>query len=339
MHLPHVLTCLLATTLCAGCIGNSDREVVVYTALDREFSEPVFRQFTEETGIEVRAKYDTESTKSVGLAQAILAEGQPPRCDLFWNNEIVNTLRLDQAEMLASCEVGAAEMIPVQYRSAEQTWYGFAARARILLVNTQRVADPSEYPDSVLDLAEPKWRNQIGLAKPLFGTTATHAVVLFDHWGEERAEQFFEAVSNNVHIMSGNKQVAEAVGSGELAWGITDTDDAMIEIEKGNPVVVVFPDQGPDQMGTLLIPNTLAIIRQATNQDRAQQLMEYLLSARIEQQLAAGRSAQIPLRTDVAAVSRIMPDTPIRGMEVDFAAAAARWDEVAEFIRRTFAAN
>ena len=58
--------------------------------------------------------------------------------------------------------------------------------------------------------------------------------------------------------MSGNKQVAQAVAGGKLAFGLTDTDDAMIEIENGMPVAIVYPDQGEGQMGTLFIPNTLA---------------------------------------------------------------------------------
>ena len=54
------------------------QSVVVYTALDREFSEPIFEAFTRETGIFVLAKYDTESTKTVGLTQALFAERQRP---------------------------------------------------------------------------------------------------------------------------------------------------------------------------------------------------------------------------------------------------------------------
>lgn len=49
-----------------------------------------------ETGIEVRGKFDVELTKSVGLTQEIISERDRPRCDLFWNNEVVNTLRLER---------------------------------------------------------------------------------------------------------------------------------------------------------------------------------------------------------------------------------------------------
>ena len=75
----------------SGCTSGNRDEVVVYTALDEGFSRPIFADFEEETGVEVRPKFDTEATKTVGLTQAILAEEARPRCDLFWNNEILNT--------------------------------------------------------------------------------------------------------------------------------------------------------------------------------------------------------------------------------------------------------
>src|SRR3972149_2269720 len=74
---------LLLTT--AGCWSSTGREVVVYTALDSEFSQPIFDDFTTVTGIAVRPKFDTESTKTVGLTEAILAERGRTRCDMFWN--------------------------------------------------------------------------------------------------------------------------------------------------------------------------------------------------------------------------------------------------------------
>ena len=52
-----------------------------------------------------------------------------------------------------------------------------------------------------------------------------------------------------------------AAGSGQIAFGLTDTDDAMGEIDAGSPVVIIYPDRQPDGLGTLFIPNTLAVIK------------------------------------------------------------------------------
>ena len=65
------------------------------------------------------------------------------------------------------------------------------------------------------------------------------------------------------------------------------------------PVAIVYPDQGAGGLGTLLIPNTLAIIRGGPNPAAARRLVDYLLSPEVESRLAAGPSAQIPLNPKV----------------------------------------
>jgi iron(III) transport system substrate-binding protein len=205
-----------------------------------------------------------------------------------------------------------------------------------LIVNTEILSE-DDWPTSIHDLADERWKGRAGIAKPLFGTTATHAAVLFARWGEERAKQFFQKVHGNVDVLSGNKQVAMAVGRGQLAFGITDTDDAIIEIEKGLPVTIVYPDQGEGEMGTLFIPNTLCIIRGAPNPENARRLLDYLLTPDVEVRLARGASAQFPLHVDVQEQPRVH-EADIRHMEVDFRAAADEWDSAAEFLRDVYAA-
>ncbi len=331
-----LLSIASASLLVAGCWTASGPEVVVYTALDREFSEPIFAEFTRETGITVLPKFDTEATKTVGLAEAILAERGRPRCDVFWNNEILNTLRLQREDLLASYQPPVAETYPPMFRSPLGTWHGFAARARVLIVNTELVPE-SERPTSIRDLADPKWQGKAGIAKPLFGTTATHAACLFAYWGDEKAKRYFHDLKDNqVRILAGNKQVALSVASGQLAFGLTDTDDAIIEREKGMPIEIVYPDQGDDGFGTLFIPNTLGILAGGPNPEAARRLVAYLLSPEVEAKLAAGPSAQIPLGKDVQADVRVETPETAKPMQVDFEAAAEKWDVAAEFIREQF---
>jgi iron(III) transport system substrate-binding protein len=318
-----------------GCGTRGPKEVVVYTALDREFSEPIFEPFMAETGIVVRSTFDTESTKTVGLATRIIEERQRPLCDVFWNNEILNTLRLERKGLLRPYKSPSAAEFPTSAKSPKDLWHGFAARARVLIVNTNLVPEERR-PKSVRDIIDPQWRS--GIAKPLFGTTATHAACLFAAWGDDEAKQFFKTVRQNVSILSGNKQVAQSVGAGRLAIGLTDTDDALIEIDNGSPVTIVYPDQGEGQVGTLFIPNTVAIIKGSPNPEAAEQLVDYLLSADVERRLADGPSAQIPLRPGVAASSRVKSPPEIRAMDVDWAAAVEKWDTAAEFLANEFTA-
>lgn len=334
-----LLFCLLSVgLLLTACRPAAKQEVVVYTALDQEFSESHFDSYHKQTGVTVVPKYDTEANKTVGLTEALLAEKDRPRCDVFWNNEILNTLRLQKAGLLSAYQPKHQDEYPAAFRAADDTWFGFAARARILLVNTDLLAE-GERPTSIFDLADDKWKGQGGYAKPLFGTTATHAAVLFDELGKERAEAFFTKLQTNAKMLPGNKQVAQAVSSGEIAFGLTDTDDAIVEIQSGRPVAIVYPDQAEDQVGTLFIPNTLAIIQGGPNPEAAQQLVDYLLSAEVETALARGPSAQIPLNTTLDIPLQVESPKTIKAMEVDWEASVDQWDRAAEFLREKILTN
>ena len=77
------MTCGAVLAL-SGCERASSERVIVYTALDREFSEPILTDYARRTGVQVLPKFDVESTKTVGLTNLVVAEASNPRCDLFW---------------------------------------------------------------------------------------------------------------------------------------------------------------------------------------------------------------------------------------------------------------
>ena len=88
------------------------QSVVVYSSLDREFSESILKAYGRQSGIRVLPKFDVESTKTVGLTNLIIAEAVRPRCDLFWNNEILNTLRLKERGLLVPFHPAGASDLP-----------------------------------------------------------------------------------------------------------------------------------------------------------------------------------------------------------------------------------
>lgn len=340
-------TCLALLMLAAvmvgslpGCLPSAppgSAEVVAYTALDQEFSEPIYEDYEKQHNVKVLAKFDIESTKSVGLTAALIAEKDTPRCDVFWNNEILNTIRLDEQGLLEVYRSPAAESFPGTFKGKNGTWQGFAARARILLVNTDLVKE-NDRPKSIYDLADTNWKGKTAIAKPLAGTTATHVACLFASLGEEKAKSFIQSLmENDVQVLGGNKQVALAVSSGQVAFGLTDTDDAIVEIEKGLPVAIVYPDRGEEDMGTLFIPNTVAIIKGCPHPEQAKKLVDYVLSPAVEEKLALGGSAQIPLNPQVKTKTRVETPQTVKAMPADFAAAAKQWDAAQKFVKETIA--
>lgn len=331
---------LLSTATVTGCIPKRDSEVVAYVALDREFSQPILKSFERtETGSPVTAVFDVEASKTVGLVKRLQAEKQRPRCDVFWNNEILHTIRLAKEGLLESRTWDIPSDWPEQFKASDGTWVAVAARARVLIVNTNLLQDPAQRPTSVMDLADAKWQRKCGVALPLYGTTATHFTILNRQLGEEKASSWFNQVGQNAVVLSGNKQVALAVAAGELAWGLTDTDDAIIEIDRGSPVAIVFPDQQPDGTGTILLPTTVAVIRNAPHSSAAGSLADWLISENIESRLAIADSAQIPLRPGSKTASRLTIPENIRWANVDYYSAAEDWDSMQTKLQETFTSS
>lgn len=324
--------------LAGGCVPRPENEVVVYSALDQEFAAPILSSFDRhvDSKIKVNARFDIESTKTIGLVNRILGEQDRPACDLFWNNEIIHTVRLQKAGLLKKIDWPVDTVWPAGCIASDGTWCGFAARARVLLVNQKLLPKQEDWPSSVLELADPKWKGQCAIARPLFGTTATHMAVLENQMGAEKGETLFRQIQENAVTLSGNKQVAQAVSAGQVAWGLTDTDDAVIERDRGFPVRIVYPDQQPDEMGTLRIPNTLAVLKDAPHPVAAEQLALFLMRPETEMRLAMGNSAQLPLFRSVKEQPRVLPKQSVRWMEADFEAAADGWESLAGRLNAIF---
>lgn len=339
--MPVALSLLVGLFPLAGCGRGPSEQVVVYCAHDREFADEILRDFTRQTGIAVVPRYDTEANKSVGLYEDLLREAARPRCDVHWNNEILATIRLHQKGVLEPYASPSAAPYPALFKAKDHAWTAFAARARVLLVNTQLAR--GDLPKTLWDVTEPRWKGRVAMAKPLFGTTATQAACLFATWGEEKSQDFYRKLhANDVRIVPGNKQVAVGVGQGQFAVGLTDTDDAFAEIDAGHPVAIVYPDADapPDSdRGTLFIPNTVALIKGAPHPAAAKKLIDYLLSPAVEAKLARSKSRQIPLnpRVQVELPKYLATPRTARALPVDFARAAEQWHDSQAFLVKQFA--
>jgi iron(III) transport system substrate-binding protein len=330
---------------------NFGPRVVLYCAQDKEFAAGILDRFHQQTGLRVAPKFDTEADKSVSLYLELVKEARRPRCDVFWNNEVLSTIRLQRQGLLMPYASPSAEKLkpfPATAVSGDHTWHAFATRPRILLVNT-RLLPKKDWPSSLLDLTRERYKGGVVMARPQFGTSATQAACLFEVLGRDKAEAYYRGLrSNNVQIAPGNKQVAEWVGQGRTptgqraAVGITDPDDALAEVRDGREVKILFPDRDApanSRLGTLFIPNTVAILKGCPNPDGAGQLVDYLLSAEVEKELAESESHQIPFNPEVKAKLPPEMETPpaVKPMAVDFFKAADMWEEVQTFLRNEFA--
>ena len=255
--------------------------VVIYAAQDQVYAEPILKEFEQQTGIKVRAIYDSEATKTVAIANRLLAERGHPQCDVYWGNEELRTRQL------------AAQNV---FRETNG-WAAFGYRSRRIAVST--LTNSTLTPKSLLELTNAAFRGQVALAYPLFGSTATHLMALRQHWGAAGWENWCRALAaNKPFVVDGNSVAARMAGKGQVNVALTDSDDIAAEIREGGKLQSLSIDAE-----TLLLPNTVAVIRGAPNPAAAQRLFEHLQSRAVTEKLVqagaleGASAAEVPVTT------------------------------------------
>lgn len=303
---------VIAAALSAGWLlfRRGPEPLVVYCAHDSVYADAVLRRFSERTGIPVAARYDTEATKSLGFTELLIAERERPRCDVFWNNQVLGTLALVDEGLLAPYRGEGFGRIPEMWKDPEGRWVGFGARLRVYIINTGKMPATEEAVRARMagDLS------RFAIAKPLYGTTFAHYVALWGLWGEKRLREWHaDTRKRGAREAAGNAQVKDLVAEGVCDFGWTDTDDFFEAKDDGKPVAMLPIRVEGDRV--LLMPNAVSIVRGAPHPEQARKLVDYLLSEECETALANSKARQIPLGP--VAEDKLSPDVrkmlPLRG--------------------------
>ena len=298
---------LLAVLVAASCLtlfsckdssGGGHKQVVLYCSVDQAIAEPIIADFEKLCGIKVRARFDSEATKTLGLVQKIRADAASPVADVFWSSEVFYTIRLAREGLLAAYHCEDTGNWPALFFDPNCRWHGFGLRGRVIAYHTERVpeADAPRFLEEVLDS---RWEGRLAMAEPEFGTTGGDVASWFTHYGAVRAKEILEGLkANKVRLVAGNSTAVRMVATGQADICFTDTDDVYAAQRNGWPIEMNFLDQGGS--GALAIPNTAAMIKGAPHPKEAGVLMEFLLSRRVEELLARSDSHNYPVRSSLA---------------------------------------
>jgi iron(III) transport system substrate-binding protein len=322
--------------LLVGC-GSSEPDVVLYVSADDYVARQVVQAFEEHTGLRVGAVGDTEQTKTTGLVNRLRAEADHPQADVVWSSEIFHTVNLAEEGVLEPYASDALAGWPARFRDPQHRWYGFAARARVIVFAPDRVL-PDERPRTWMDLTQPRFKGRIVMADPRFGTTGGHLAAMKVFWSRLVSPAYYDAflmglAGNDVRLLpSGNAGVVQAVADGEADLGLTDTDDVWAARARGLDVDLVYPRHDAATSGsgggTLLIPNTVARVKGGPHPEAAGRLIEFLLSEEVARMLAGSVSHNVPVRAELAAdYPEFAVADPLR---IDYARAAAGLQEAVE---------
>lgn len=294
-----------------------NKSVTLYTSADDDVVRAVIDIFKKETGLDVKVVTDTEATKTFGLVQRLIDERANPRADVWWSSEPLGTIRLARERIIEpyNLSLTVGEGRPPESVYGGGTWYAFAQRARVIAYSTKRV-NKDELPSTLHQLTDPKWKGRVGMARPQFGTTKDQIAALVAFAGPERTKAWLEGLkANGVRLYDGNSSVVRAIAQAEIDVGLTDSDDIWNAQRNTWDVGLIYEtpdppgsrapgDESLPSFGPLLLPNTVAKVRNAPTPKNAARLIEFLLSPKVEKMLAEAGSHNIPVRPDLAKLYR-----------------------------------
>jgi iron(III) transport system substrate-binding protein len=303
-RLPAALLALaLLATACgddSGADGDSDTgegasSITVYSGREQELIEPLFDAFTAETGIEVNARYEG----SADLALLIQTEGDNSPADVFISQSPGALGLLAGENRLTTLDSSLTGLVDDGYAASDDTWVGITGRVRVIVYNSELV-DPSELPASVLDLTDPKYAGQVGVA-PDNGSFQDFVTAMRSELGDDATREWLEGMAaNNSPNYPKNSAIVEAVGRGEIPLGLVNHyyNLRALEADPSLPSVNHFLDT--NDLGSLVIVTGGAVLQSSDAKAEAEQLLAFLLGAEAQATFAA-ETQEYPLLPGVAA--------------------------------------
>ena len=252
-----------------GSSGDAGR-VTVYTG--RHYGiEPVFDDFTADTGIEVRFTTGNDPE----LRERLIAEGENTPADVLMTADAANVELAAAAGVLAPVDSEAlAGAIPEELRSEDGLWFALSERARVIVASSDRVAEP---PTSYAALGDPEWAGNICLRPSTHPYTQSLVASIVLAEGEDRATEIVQSwVDNDPLYINSDTDIYNAVADGECDVAIANTYylGRLLTEDPDFPVDIVWPEQ--DGRGAHVNVSTAAVTANAPNPDAALALLEWL---------------------------------------------------------------
>jgi iron(III) transport system substrate-binding protein len=198
---------------------------------------------------------------------------------------------------------------------------GIGGRARVILYNTQLVAD-ADIPSSVFELTDPKWKGKVAISGFDDRTTVSWVAALVVVHGEAFTRKLVDdLIANGMAVLPTGSDVRQKVAAGEYAIGLTNSPAYWMQQADGAPVSFVYPDQRDEGLGTPVTIGAISIVTGTSHLDAAQAFVDYALSAEAMQLLAGPPNYELCL---------IALDKAPAGTIHDFRATAVSIEQLAD---------
>jgi iron(III) transport system substrate-binding protein len=302
--------CLLLSA--CGSSGHGRAEITLYNGQHEQTTGLLAQAFERQSGIRVNVRSGDEAT----LGNQIVQEGSSSPADVFYseNTPVLEALR--ERGLLAAVTPSTLAAVPTRDDSAQGDWVGVSARVSVLVYNTSQV-QASQLPNSILELAEPRWKGKVGFApsetdfQPLI-TSVTK------RYGVATAEGWLKGLQANSKTYPDNETVVAQVNNGESAIGLINHYywfRLRAELGAGG-MHSALHYYTPGDAGDLIDVSGAAVLKSSAHQADAQAFLAFLVSHGGQETIAHSHSYEYPLRPGVAPASGLRPLAQIHPFEL-----------------------
>nr|WP_306798705.1 extracellular solute-binding protein [Oceanobacillus saliphilus] len=304
----------IVAVLLAACGSNNDQgapdsadegvspeetgELVVYSARNERFVQDLLEKFMDDTGIKVSALHGTDPLQ-------IEAEANNVQADIFISNDLGALGYLDAQGYLQGSEPEGMDIIPEQFRSADNAYFAISARSRGFIYNKDLITE-EEMPKSIEDLFNAEWAdvpNGYAITRGGNGGMIGNVSALRYEWGDEKTADWIAAIQENAAgIYEGHGDIRKAVGAGEHAFGLVNNyyfHQQLLEPTDNN-VGFIYPDQEDGEMGAIANAAGIGNVKNGPNEDNAILFIEWLLESE-NQVKFVGESLEVLINSDLEA--------------------------------------
>jgi iron(III) transport system substrate-binding protein len=219
--------------------------------------------------------------------------------------------------LFAPLDAATVAQVPPQYVSSGKDWLGFAARSTVLAYHSG-LQPERDLPDSIMDLADPRWNGGIGIAAAGADFQAIVSAVLASK-GEAATAAWLKGLKANAKIYRSNVAVMAAVNSGEVRTGIMYhyywyKDRAESGANSRNVELKFFGGNDP---GGFVSVSGAGVLKASDHAADAQKLVQYLTGRNGQEALVRSNALEYPVGAGIAANSRLKPLSELDPPAVD----------------------
>jgi len=314
------LTLLLgALTLPQWAAGTAEaaEKLVVYSGRAERLIKPVLDEFQAKSGIQI----ELLSSGTTELVNRLQAEGDHTPADVFLTNDAGSLEHARELKLLRPMNMREVERaIPSQFRATDNSWIGLSGRFWIVVYNTNLVKP--EQINSLLDLAQPQWKDKIAIPNSGSEYLQAGVSVIKATFGDDRTKQFLQGLKANAgtQVYQKSSQIVEAVAKGHVALGIVNHYYIYrhLAAQPAAPIAAIMPDQQEGGMGAIMNVTGIGVTRASKHVESAKLLIEFLV-AQAGQKMFADLDKEYPLHPDVKADPTLIDRRTFRAAQVPLA--------------------